>query len=189
MLSWQKQTLLDAFLHLYAHIRVNPASDTREPVVFTCFVTQVKITTSFPECVTTETPRINPQPLQSGRAAPSSAPTPAKTHWRATTAPNLCLLSPKRENLATKSNSSFPGRRKVSWLTFGRVKVSHCCWKCHDDWLRSGGRKKDRDKERPEISPPSDFEHTIHVGFDAVTGEFTVRIYIFLFVLEDDLVL
>uniref|UniRef100_A0A7N6BQ12 non-specific serine/threonine protein kinase n=1 Tax=Anabas testudineus TaxID=64144 RepID=A0A7N6BQ12_ANATE len=36
-----------------------------------------------------------------------------------------------------------------------------------------GGRKKDRDKERPEISPPSDFEHTIHVGFDAVTGEFT----------------
>uniref|UniRef100_G3PAN1 non-specific serine/threonine protein kinase n=1 Tax=Gasterosteus aculeatus aculeatus TaxID=481459 RepID=G3PAN1_GASAC len=38
-----------------------------------------------------------------------------------------------------------------------------------------GGRKKDRDKERPEISPPSDFEHTIHVGFDAVTGEFTVR--------------
>lgn len=29
-------------------------------------------------------------------------------------------------------------------------------------------------KERPEISLPSDFEHTIHVGFDAVTGEFTV---------------
>lgn len=40
--------------------------------------------------------------------------------------------------------------------------------------LLSGGRKKDKDKERPEISPPSDFEHTIHVGFDAVTGEFTV---------------
>uniref|UniRef100_A0A8C9U2U4 non-specific serine/threonine protein kinase n=1 Tax=Scleropages formosus TaxID=113540 RepID=A0A8C9U2U4_SCLFO len=34
-----------------------------------------------------------------------------------------------------------------------------------------GSRKKE--KERPEISPPSDFEHTIHVGFDAVTGEFT----------------
>uniref|UniRef100_A0A3B4YPS0 CRIB domain-containing protein n=1 Tax=Seriola lalandi dorsalis TaxID=1841481 RepID=A0A3B4YPS0_SERLL len=34
--------------------------------------------------------------------------------------------------------------------------------------------KKDRDKDRPEISSPSDFEHTIHVGFDAVTGEFTV---------------
>ncbi|XP_063287556.1 serine/threonine-protein kinase PAK 1 isoform X1 [Pelobates fuscus] len=26
---------------------------------------------------------------------------------------------------------------------------------------------------KPEISLPSDFEHTIHVGFDAVTGEFT----------------
>lgn len=36
----------------------------------------------------------------------------------------------------------------------------------------SGSKKKE--KERPEISPPSDFEHTIHVGFDAVTGEFTV---------------
>uniref|UniRef100_A0AAY5EJR8 non-specific serine/threonine protein kinase n=1 Tax=Electrophorus electricus TaxID=8005 RepID=A0AAY5EJR8_ELEEL len=35
------------------------------------------------------------------------------------------------------------------------------------------GQIKDKDKERPEISPPSDFEHTIHVGFDAVTGEFT----------------
>lgn len=36
-----------------------------------------------------------------------------------------------------------------------------------------GAKKKERDKERPEISSPSDFEHTIHVGFDAVTGEFT----------------
>ncbi|XP_072246017.1 serine/threonine-protein kinase PAK 2b [Leuresthes tenuis] len=35
------------------------------------------------------------------------------------------------------------------------------------------GRKKDRDKDRLEISPPLDFEHTLHVGFDAVTGEFT----------------
>lgn len=33
-------------------------------------------------------------------------------------------------------------------------------------------------KERPEISLPSDFEHTIHVGFDAVTGEFTVSVYV-----------
>uniref|UniRef100_A0A3P8NTH1 non-specific serine/threonine protein kinase n=1 Tax=Astatotilapia calliptera TaxID=8154 RepID=A0A3P8NTH1_ASTCA len=37
----------------------------------------------------------------------------------------------------------------------------------------TSGKKKDRDKDRPEISSPSDFEHTIHVGFDAVTGEFT----------------
>uniref|UniRef100_A0A7N8XJT9 non-specific serine/threonine protein kinase n=1 Tax=Mastacembelus armatus TaxID=205130 RepID=A0A7N8XJT9_9TELE len=41
-----------------------------------------------------------------------------------------------------------------------------------------GGDKtnKKKEKERPEISLPSDFEHTIHVGFDAVTGEFTVSI-------------
>ena len=25
------------------------------------------------------------------------------------------------------------------------------------------------------ISPPSNFEHTIHVGYDSQTGEFTVR--------------
>uniref|UniRef100_A0A3B1K699 non-specific serine/threonine protein kinase n=1 Tax=Astyanax mexicanus TaxID=7994 RepID=A0A3B1K699_ASTMX len=36
--------------------------------------------------------------------------------------------------------------------------------------ILTGANKK---KERPEISLPSDFEHTIHVGFDAVTGEFT----------------
>ncbi|XP_078486557.1 serine/threonine-protein kinase PAK 2 [Ciona intestinalis] len=33
--------------------------------------------------------------------------------------------------------------------------------------------KKEKVRERPEISYPSDFEHTVHVGFDAVTGEFT----------------
>ncbi|KAM9315868.1 serine/threonine-protein kinase PAK 2 [Gastrophryne carolinensis] len=37
----------------------------------------------------------------------------------------------------------------------------------------SSNEKTGKKKERPEISPPSDFEHTIHVGFDAVTGEFT----------------
>jgi len=26
------------------------------------------------------------------------------------------------------------------------------------------------------ISPPSNFEHTVHVGFDAHTGEFTVSL-------------
>jgi hypothetical protein len=30
-------------------------------------------------------------------------------------------------------------------------------------------------KKKPEISYPTQFEHTIHVGFDPVTGEFTVR--------------
>lgn len=29
--------------------------------------------------------------------------------------------------------------------------------------------------DKPNISYPTNFEHTVHVGFDAVTGEFTVR--------------
>uniref|UniRef100_A0A673ZB80 non-specific serine/threonine protein kinase n=1 Tax=Salmo trutta TaxID=8032 RepID=A0A673ZB80_SALTR len=44
--------------------------------------------------------------------------------------------------------------------------------------LTGGGDKTNKKKERPEISLPSDFEHTIHVGFDAVTGEFTVSLSI-----------
>ncbi|XP_034024521.1 serine/threonine-protein kinase PAK 1 [Thalassophryne amazonica] len=39
--------------------------------------------------------------------------------------------------------------------------------------LTGGSDKTYKKRERPEISLPSDFEHTIHVGFDAVTGEFT----------------
>lgn len=31
-----------------------------------------------------------------------------------------------------------------------------------------------RETEKPNISYPTNFEHTVHVGFDAVTGEFTV---------------
>lgn len=34
-------------------------------------------------------------------------------------------------------------------------------------------RTKGRDSEKPNISYPTNFEHTVHVGFDAVTGEFT----------------
>lgn len=36
---------------------------------------------------------------------------------------------------------------------------------------KSGKTKKEN--ERPIISPPSNFEHTVHVGFDPHTGEFT----------------
>lgn len=40
----------------------------------------------------------------------------------------------------------------------------------------SKSTKKDRkEMEKPVISPPTNFEHTVHVGFDSLTGEFTVR--------------
>lgn len=39
---------------------------------------------------------------------------------------------------------------------------------------RTGDKtNKKKEKERPEISLPSDFEHTLHVGFDPGTGKFT----------------
>ena len=34
--------------------------------------------------------------------------------------------------------------------------------------------KKLKDMDKPNISHPTNFEHTVHVGFDSTTGEFTV---------------
>ncbi|GFY58447.1 hypothetical protein TNIN_48841 [Trichonephila inaurata madagascariensis] len=34
-------------------------------------------------------------------------------------------------------------------------------------------KKERKEMEKPIISPPTNFEHTVHVGFDAITGEFT----------------
>lgn len=39
------------------------------------------------------------------------------------------------------------------------------------------GSKPSHDSNKPNISYPTNFEHTVHVGFDAVTGEFTVSIF------------
>ena len=36
---------------------------------------------------------------------------------------------------------------------------------------------KQKENDKPYISAPSNFEHTVHVGFDSHTGEFTVSIY------------
>lgn len=35
-------------------------------------------------------------------------------------------------------------------------------------------KAKGMENDKPNISYPTNFEHTVHVGFDAVTGEFTV---------------
>ena len=41
-------------------------------------------------------------------------------------------------------------------------------------------RKNNERSDKPNISYPTNFEHTVHVGFDAITGEFTVWIRFFL---------
>lgn len=40
--------------------------------------------------------------------------------------------------------------------------------------LAGSNSKKLKENEKPIISNPSNFEHTVHVGFDPHTGEFTV---------------
>lgn len=37
-----------------------------------------------------------------------------------------------------------------------------------------GSKSAAHNDNKPNISYPTNFEHTVHVGFDAVTGEFTV---------------
>ena len=39
--------------------------------------------------------------------------------------------------------------------------------------LTKNAKKDKNSSEKPVISPPTNFEHTVHVGFDAITGEFT----------------
>ncbi|XP_047107505.1 serine/threonine-protein kinase Pak isoform X2 [Schistocerca piceifrons] len=39
--------------------------------------------------------------------------------------------------------------------------------------LKGKIKQKAKENEKPNISYPTNFEHTVHVGFDAVTGEFT----------------
>lgn len=39
-----------------------------------------------------------------------------------------------------------------------------------------GSKSAAHNDNKPNISYPTNFEHTVHVGFDAVTGEFTVSV-------------
>lgn len=61
----------------------------------------------------------------------------------------------------------------------------HCCSTEPEDNERKkktlkskikGSTSKPSSDSKPNISYPTNFEHTVHVGFDAVTGEFTVSI-------------
>ncbi|XP_056396309.1 serine/threonine-protein kinase PAK 3 isoform X8 [Hyla sarda] len=82
---------------------------------------------------------------------PPAPPLRMNSNNRDSSALNHCSkplpMAPEEKNKKARLRSIFPG---------GGDKTS-----------------KKKEKERPEISLPSDFEHTIHVGFDAVTGEFT----------------
>lgn len=93
-------------------------------------------------------------------------------------------MAPEEKNKKVRLRSIFPGGDKSEFLSshvtflLGLMPPVYCM-KILDYrlviWLCSSFvANKKKEKERPEISLPSDFEHTIHVGFDAVTGEFTV---------------
>ena len=55
-------------------------------------------------------------------------------------------------------------RKRSSWF-MGVVVCLYCIF---SSFLVKSGR--------PTISSPVDFEHTVHVGFDPITGEFTVSL-------------
>lgn len=44
-----------------------------------------------------------------------------------------------------------------------------------------GSKSTAHNDNKPNISYPTNFEHTVHVGFDAVTGEFTVSTVMFVY--------
>ena len=46
-------------------------------------------------------------------------------------------------------------------------------------WTVSENKDKKEAAEKPIISKPSNFEHTVHVGYDPATGEFTVSSFLF----------
>ncbi|XP_056396305.1 serine/threonine-protein kinase PAK 3 isoform X5 [Hyla sarda] len=88
---------------------------------------------------------------------PPAPPLRMNSNNRDSSALNHCSkplpMAPEEKNKKARLRSIFPGGGDKS-----KVSLS----------------SKKKEKERPEISLPSDFEHTIHVGFDAVTGEFTM---------------
>ena len=43
--------------------------------------------------------------------------------------------------------------------------------------MTTTGRMVKLTNDKPVISHPSNFEHTVHVGFDPHTGEFTVSFF------------
>lgn len=99
-------------------------------------------------------------------------------------------MAPEEKNKKVRLRSIFPGGDKSEYLCphhpscpLGDLPPAWTGCNLVLFWYSSANKKKE--KERPEISLPSDFEHTIHVGFDAVTGEFTVSISEALFHLEE----
>ncbi|CDQ79402.1 unnamed protein product [Oncorhynchus mykiss] len=85
-------------------------------------------------------------------------------------------MAPEEKNKKVRLRSIFPGGDKSglqsSCRNISRMINGNRMHLSSISSLMAMANKK-KEKERPEISLPSDFEHTIHVGFDAVTGEFT----------------
>ena len=84
-------------------------------------------------------------------------------------------MAPEEKNKKVRLRSIFPGGDKSEYPN-SHTSLPVCTNQLLITSSSSPAANKKKEKERPEISLPSDFEHTIHVGFDAITGEFTVSI-------------
>lgn len=68
-----------------------------------------------------------------------------------------------------------PVRVRVVYVTSGDMNVVIVWFSCLSFSLLSSPATV---KVRPNISSPRNFEHTVHVGFNPDTGEFTVGVHL-----------
>ena len=64
------------------------------------------------------------------------------------------------------------------WVVGDEGREQDCYDYLSNVWFKvfgfAGSKTVKVTNDKPVISPPSNFEHTVHVGFDPHTGEFTV---------------
>ena len=86
-----------------------------------------------------------------------------------------CRYNKKKKNIYnTISHYEWPNKLNFHW-TSGNC---HLCVHLYTFAVCTVG-KVYKMSDKLVISPPSNFEHTVHVGFDAHTGEFTVSWHYF----------
>jgi hypothetical protein len=70
--------------------------------------------------------------------------------------------------------SGATGKKNKKSKPFSSGKSNYLCISIDSLLFATEHKDKEKMNDKPVISFPSNFEHTVHVGYDPVTGEFTV---------------